>query len=751
MPQKTDSHGPAQSRDKDGGAFTLEVPLDASGVEDRKQDQPIKVAVVSRDRVVASAVVQVDARGLGSVRLALKELPRGARVVVGPGDARDDDLPGLQTLGVDVPLRQWAGKNELKLPAIRIAPYYWHWWLRWCRTFVIRGLVLCPDGTPVPGAKVCAYDVDWFWWWSSKQLIACATTDATGAFEIKFRWCCGWWPAWWWRVRHWALEPALVDRIRPVLQRDPRLARLAVPSAQPSFEAFAGLLAEGGGSPPAGLSGAVDPAVLPALREHLVRRLPAATDLAQLHIWPWWPWQPWWDCTPDVLFQVTQECQGKAAVLVNETVWDARPNIPTNLAVTLVAGSEACCAPPPNDCPAGECLAFTQVCSDVVAGIGGNPGAPAVPPPLVGYANPGVASVVGDRPYGGDITLSGTADCLSGVDYYEMEWTTTPGNPASWVPMPPAALGDVQRTYLEFSPFGFHYPVFSAQLPVDGRHVYETLAHYQNDPANNPPDWAGGDRVWLGSSRDVLTVWRTLNNLADGTYYVRAKGWTLDATNHLVNPQVLKICDSKDDAYVVVRVDNRFEGAGPNDAHGNPCGPPNSVHSCTDEPDTAIVGVRIEHADGSESAVSACGNVAVRSTDWLVVDFVAHDPDGHLALYTLQATYDVNLVNPLLTLPSATLEPSPVPVLGVPAAVQVGPTYADARSANPPPHGGASAPVWRGGVIRLRVRATGPGGAFPYTCCYQLELRAHKRTIVNCDHSLWGHANLSEYSFTIVV
>ena len=49
------------------------------------------------------------------------------------------------------------------------------------------------------------------------------------------------------------------------------------------------------------------------------------------------------------------------------------------------------------------------------------------------------------------------------------------------------------------------------------------------------------------------------------------------------------------------------------------------------------------------------------------------------------------------------------------------------------------------------MKATGPGGAFPYTCCYQLELRAHKRTIVNCDQSLWGHVNLSEYSFTIVV
>ena len=120
-------------------------------------------------------------------------------------------------------------------------------------------------------------------------------------------------------------------------------------------------------------------------------------------------------------------------------------------------------------------------------------------------------------------------------------------------------------------------------------------------------------------------------------------------------------------------------------------------------------------------------------------------------MYSLQATYDVNLANPLLALQGAVLKPSPVAVPGVPTAVQVGPSYADARSANPAPHGGASAPVWTGGVIRLTVKATGPGGAFPYTCCYQLELRAHKRTIVNCDQSLWGHVNLSGSSFTIVV
>ena len=732
----------------EGGRHTLEIPLDASGIEGLKPDQPVKVIAVSRDLPIASEIVKLDAKGHAVARLALPERPGAIRVALGPADATDQELAGLQTINVNVAPRRWAGQATLKLSAIRIHPYYWSWWFRWCRTFTIHGVVRCPDGTPVPGATVCAYDVDWFWWWASKQLITCDTTDANGAFELKFKWCCGWWPWWWWKLRHWVLEPALVDRIGPVIQRDPRLARIA-PGVEPSFSGFEALLTESG-MPPEPTPAQLDPAALSAVRERLLKKLAPSPELERLRIWPWYPWHPWWDCTPDVIFKVTQECHGKVEVLVNETVFDTRFNIATTTNVTLVAGSEACCAPPPNDCPAGECLAITEVCQNVVDTIAGNQGAPPAPAALTGYQTPGAISPFGDRPYGEDISISGTADCLSGVDYYEIQWTTTPANAASWAAVPPAALGDVQRTYLEFSPFGFHHPVFSAQMPIDGHHVYETLAHYEADPANVPADWLSDDRLWLGSSRDVLTIWRTLNNFGDGLYYLRVKGWNIDGGGHLINPQILKICESQTDTFVVIRVDNRFEGAGPTDAHGNPCGT-NTVHLCTNEPDTAIVAVAIKHPDNSETSLSACGNTTVTGDDQLIVDFVAYDPNGHLAMYSLQATYDVNLANPLLALPGAVLEPSPVAVPGVPTAVQVGPSYADARSANPAPHGGASAPVWTGGVIRLTVKATGPGGAFPYTCCYQLELRAHKRTIVNCDQSLWGHVNLSEYSFTIVV
>ena len=209
---------------------------------------------------------------------------------------------------------------------------------------------------------------------------------------------------------------------------------------------------------------------------------------------------------------------------------------------------------------------------------------------------------------------------------------------------------------------------------------------------------------------------------------------------------------------MVLRIDNRLEGA----ASGHPMADPNhpcgsgTVHTCTLEPDTDFLGVRIVRRDaitgaptGEVTAVDACGNVPIGPKDLLQVDFLAHDPEGHLAYYTLQATYRENLARNLLVLPGATL--TPLGGAPVPAAVQVGPSYSLARRPNPPippPDGGAAAPTWHGGAIRLEVLAQ---FAFPETCCYQLELRAHKRTVVTCDHSLWGHTNYSEYSFMIVV
>jgi hypothetical protein len=85
--------------------------------------------------------------------------------------------------------------------------------------------------------------------------------------------------------------------------------------------------------------------------------------------------------------------------------------------------------------------------------------------------------------------------------------------------------------------------------------------------------------------------------------------------------------------------------------------------------------------------------------------------------------------------------PGPAPV---PAALQVGPTYDQALLDPVTP---ATSPTWHGGALRLTVPAN---AAFPEPCCYQLNLAAYKRTIVNCDGSLHGHANASTYSFMVL-
>jgi hypothetical protein len=713
----------------------LVISLDASKIEGFKPEQPVQVLVVDRKGATLSKKVELNAKGLGETTFEFPQAPDGLKVLVGPQDASPEEMQGLQTISLDVRAGSLK-EREVKLPPIVISSFYWNWWLRWCRIFTIRGHVRCANGAAVPGANVCAYDVDWWWFWISRSLVGCATTDQFGAFEIRFRWCCGWFPWWWWRLRYWQLEKDLASRITGILQRDPRLPRLPAPSPRPDLSLFDSLL---GDTPAAKRTplGEVDPGALAGLREKLVKRLPPAPELERLRIWPWWPWEPWWDCDPDIIFKVTQDCRDKGTVIVDETIWQVRPNIPTILDVTLTANEQACCIPDAGPgCGAGNCVVLTVVCDDEVDTIGGNTGAAPAP---IGYLNPGLIATTGDRPYGGAVPISGTVECMSQMDYYEFE-ISSDGNPP-WNPLSPASIGDFTRTYIDFSGPTFHYVTFSATLPIDGRHVYESRAHYE---ATHPPaDW-GTNRIWV-LNPDLLLNWLTDGNYPDGTYYLRLRGWNF-AGGQLVNSQILHECgvEAKDN-HVVVTIDNRFVGAtsvdgsgNDLDSHGKRCGS-GSVHFCTVEPDTDIVSVLI-----NGQPVGACTTINAKDGGTLDIDFVAHDPDGHLAYYTVEATYGENLAINLLGVPGATLTASPVAVAGVPPAAQVGPTYAAARTLPQT----AAAPTWNGGVIRLGIPDL--RNAFPETCCYQLVVRAFKRTVVDC-YDGFGHYNTSELSFTVIV
>jgi hypothetical protein len=124
------------------------------------------------------------------------------------------------------------------------------------------------------------------------------------------------------------------------------------------------------------------------------------------------------------------------------------------------------------------------------------------------------------------------------------------------------------------------------------------------------------------------------------------------------------------------------------------------------------------------------------------------DPNGHLAGYTLDAHYAENQVKRFIHTGAGDLLDTigSSATLTAVAGVQVGPNYLNANPARSALSQGAVRPIWNGGSFRFRVPAL---NAFPETCCYLLELRASKRTVVGC-HLGNAHENMSQYSFMVV-
>jgi hypothetical protein len=791
---------------RDKNDYRLEVPLDASGIKDIKPDSAIKVAAYPVKGPGQEKIAKFDKSGKSEVDFSYEVFPGRLLIVLGPETATTEELRALQTIAFEVLPQQWQGKKVLRLKPILIPLFYWKWWWRWCRNFKITGKVVCPNGTdPVPGATVCAFDVDWWWWWWSKHPVGCATTAADGTFEIDFKHCCGWWPWWWWEHRIWQLNPHLLDRILALLRQDPRFVKLPIPSHNPSLDIFQQLLqwsAAGGRSmqpaPPllrgakAASGSTFDPASLDSLREQLLKALPPAPEFAQLKLWPWYPWYPWWDCDADIIFRVTQNCPGKESVIVNETIWDTHWDISTDFDVTLTANDQACCTGTnctDNSCHEGICLLPTDICSSNVSFIGGNEGAISASP--VGMLNPGLAlqpcgscepwtiySCYADRPFAGSVPIYGVFGDKSDVDYYEFMMyyagDGTPGNgvaaypdpvvPPSPLPVPPIpsssysplltpAFGGFDRLHLVFTPTPhWSYVPFHVQTMSDGatdHYVIESRAHYEK---------VNGTQLWDSGSFDLLGVFNS-ENLADGTYYLQVRCWKLSSSGFLTpypaatigdpNP-ILPICGTEDPNatppetptpnYWVVTINNQLATLGPTDINGLPCGA-GTVHLCTGQPETAILQVQIQHEDGTTIPIGPCDNVCIVKTDQVLIDFVAYDPDGYLAYYTLDVVYGASQINDLLHLASSNLAASPLVPSWTYAAAQRGPDYGHALSQ------GATSPWWKGGAIRLSANAM---EAFPETCAYDLQLYAYKRTITCDDYSFWSQHNISEWSFTIV-
>jgi len=740
--------------------FKLEVPLDASGIKNFKPGNPVKVVAYDRaGKASVADLVDLDANGHGLATLGFEEHPGTVRVILGPGNASDEELKGLQTLSTSVASRQWKDSNTLRISPIAIPEFYWLWWPRWCEEYSITGRLLCADGSPVPGATVCAYDVNWWWWWISEEQQGCsALTDANGAFTITFRRCCGWLWWYWWAERNWRVDPILADRIMPVLQKIPGLRGIPGPDPAPDLQVFEYLLSDGSPQPnrlalargrsqqgPNGSS--INPGALESLRARLLAKLPPSQELERLCVWPWCPWWPWWNCDANIVFRATQNCNGKVSAILNDTILQTRFDIPNALSVTLIANDQACClAQPCQDlnCPDGACTLPFDICSDPSSNVGGNPGASAAAA-TIGYDYPGLAAPGnpnGDRPYADGITISGILGTGANVDYYEFEYATSPLGP--WNAMPASADGGFNRMYWTAALTPVSVPFSPIAILASGtpHNVYESRQHYE---ANNSIGIG-----WDALNLDELMVWETFNNgFSNSTYYLRLKGWTrVGYAGDLTNPQILPFCDNVKDNYMVLTLDNRpTPGPGAGHPTDHPCGL-GTVHVCTTEPDCNIISVTI-----NGQAVGPCGNIQASDDQTVVIDFMVNDPDAHLAYYTLSCNYGLNLTIPLVYLDTNPLDTGAIGPLtpGLPAsfqtswigpAAQVGPDYGRALGAPQ----NATAPKWSGGTIRL---TTTVGAIFPETCCYQLQLWAYKRTIVGCYYGFDGHANVTDLSFTV--
>ncbi len=767
--------------------FILEIPIDASNVEDRQRGETVRVTAVAAGGVLVSGVAEVPASGKASVKLRFEERPKNLRIHVGPGTVAPEDLPKLQAIEVPIATARLQAVDRLKLDSLVIKPNVWKLWRGWCRTYKVSGYVKCFDGSPAPGAEVTAFDIDWCWWWISKQSVASAVTDENGYYEMSFTWCCGYWPWWWWNRRLWRLEPGLIDRIKPILRLHPELPEPPRPTPKPDLAVFEQILSDSerplqrgrfedlgrtgvldgahaldastrfGGTRfgnvsvrrdlrlGTGATATFDPTHMARLREPLLERLPGVEELSRLRVWPWYPWCGWADCAPDLVMRVTQDCDGEQnKLIVDEGFLQTRWNITTNETIDLTPLFACCRDDTPQ--PEGDCLNITKVCDVLTSDIGGNPTAPPSPAANAGYASPTVA----DQPFAGRLEIFGDFGTAAQADYYEFEWlSSTPG--AVWEAMPPGAIVGFNRQFfgpeLPAGPIATHAAPFPIQ-EIDGRRVIETRQHFQR--ANQPATWetvGSGSRWWTGK-KTFLGYWVT-GDFPDDLYRLRIKTWELtpagtltpDSTLTPTTPQILDICGDDDIPTaneIVLRVDNRI--ITDTVAHGDECGS-GTVHTCTDEPETRILSAKIFDGPGRNAAeksdLAACSEAAIAATDELRIRFQASDTDGHLSRYTLQVTYGENQKRVLIDgapLLGATLHEHPS------VGNHVGPTYSKYLTLVP----GAS-PVWHGGDYELLVDAA---AVFPITCCYQLELRAYKRTIVSCRHD---HRNLSERSFMVRV
>jgi len=705
---------------------TINVPIDASQISAAQRgQQSIKVAVQDASGI-RSQIVEV---GGGKAQATLEvDGKSAATIAIGPATSTDADLFRRQTLTATVSAASLSADKPLTLPPFVVTAQWWGIWLIWCRTFTIQGQLKGSDGNPVPNAQVKAFNVDYFWWWSSLMQVGnTAVSDANGHFTITFEWCCYWLPIWWWNLRFWRLDPVLLEKILPVLKLNPGLTfSNPTPDTHLSLNqigrpAVSTLAARS----PSAINPLVDaqkldPTNISTVGAQLLKLLPAVPELVQLRLWPWFPWTPWLDCGPNIIFQATQNCGGATTnVIVDETVFQARLDIPTNLSVTLIANAEACTIPTTTQV-GSDCFAFTEVCGVPCSNIG-------ISGPLAGYAYPGAS----DRPFAEGVNLFGLLG--AGNDYYQLQYRPyqpPPAAPAAWQPVPAGALGTLTLGYFDSTlpfPNNWVYPLFppaSMNSNVGTVSVYESVAHYET--THPPNNWGnlGAGRTWFYNIGWTAAIQTDLY-FTDGPYEFQVVGFTQGATELEVtnNGKAIPGCGGQGNNDLVTFFDNRIASS-----------IPGSVHIDTTEPGCSILSLKLNGV-----TVTPCGIFNVSKGQPMVMQFTATDPDGHLDFYDVNVQWGEGNIKDVLSLVNSA---NPLNTLAADAGNFKGPTYAAAKSQ------GAVAPMWKGGTMTLTIADATE--VFTTPCAYLLTVTAWKRNIVGCD-SPDTYYNTDTYSFTINV
>ncbi|NNF64890.1 MAG: hypothetical protein HKN07_11625 [Acidimicrobiia bacterium] len=641
--------------------------------------------------------------------------------------------------------RSAAKALSLTAPLMAIEASHYLTWLGWCKKYRVTGRIVCRHwrwtghgfafcDDPVPGATIELSDVDCFWWFCRTDLITTATSQADGTFSAEFWWCCAPWRPW--AIGPWAIEPELLRPIRelieqadfpslPLPQPDPK-------SLQPFIEELGAHLADP--VQPGGTRLSLD-------EMGIAERLPSK-QLEALHVWPWWSGA---DCAPDLRIRATQECHGEVEVVYEESLSQTRWNIGTNVNVTLLANSKACCISKCNDELCGDCIKVGNVGCVPVMTIGGNDPNAAVPAALHGVASPGSADILFAR----DIGIDAVWGSGAAIDYYEIEYSL---NGSPFAPLPADTVAGFQRIYWgpecgvpgspKFNPVSF--PAVDKFDAANVSHrVIRTRRDFEQacDPASWENMWFPGGGRWWTTNRDYLFTWHTAATsgsaetplLADGLYTLRVVGWAVDGAGKLVDRQLMRRCDTNEVERLLIRLDNRLV---PNHAASIPSHPHGAgfTHIPTIDPDCDIVSMVKNEGGKGERVVNPCDIVRLRDTDSLTVHFTATVPAGvndeHLGGYSMGVHYAESAFFDAL---AASGGPQSDPT------VIVGPTYSQAVAQ------GAVRPQWGGGSYKVVL----PGSAFPETCAYLFNLAAWKRVNNGCGSVEYFHRNETEYSITI--